>query len=50
MHHTLSSVSSQQRIIQSRRAERDCQSAFNLLTSDILLDLVTVESEGRHIE
>ena len=38
MYHTTSSVSGQQRFIQSQRNESDCLSAFNLLTSDILFD------------
>ena len=40
MHHTLSSVRTQQRFIQSQRIESDCQSTFNLLTSNILFDEV----------
>ena len=36
MHHTVNSVRAQQRFIQSQRIESDCQSTFNLLTSDIL--------------
>lgn len=40
MHHTASSVRIQQRFIQSQRLEGNCQSTFNLLTSDILLDEV----------
>ena len=40
MHHTVSSVRTQQRFIQSQRTESNCQSTFNLLTSDILFDEV----------
>jgi len=40
MHHTVGSARIQQRFIQSQRIESDCQSTFNLLTSDILLDEV----------
>ncbi len=40
MHHTVSSVRAQQRFIQSQRNESDCQSTFNLLTSDILFEEV----------
>jgi len=38
MHHTSSSVRTQQRFIQSQRIESNCQSTFNLLTSEILFD------------
>ena len=38
MHHTANSVRAQQRFIQSQRIESDCQSTFNLLTSNILFD------------
>ncbi len=40
MHHTVRSAGIQQRFIQSQRIESHCQSTFNLLTSDILLDEV----------
>jgi len=40
MHHTANSVRAQQRFIPSQRGEIDCQSTFNLLTSDILFDEV----------
>ena len=40
MHHTASSVRIQQRFIQSQRIESNCQSTFNLLTSDNLFDEV----------
>lgn len=39
-HHTLNAIHTQQRFIQSHRAESDCLSAFNLLTSDLLFDEV----------
>lgn len=40
MHHTFSIARTQQRFIQSQRFESDCQSTFNLLTSDLLLEEV----------
>jgi hypothetical protein len=40
MYHTANSVFTQQRFIQSQRDESDCQSTFNLLTSDLLFDEV----------
>ena len=38
MHHTFSLARTQQRFIQSQRIDTDCQSTFNLLTSDLLLE------------
>lgn len=40
MHHTFSFARTQQRFIQSQRIDSDCQSTFNLLTSDLLLEEV----------
>ncbi|MEL0586839.1 MAG: hypothetical protein AAES65_18410 [Candidatus Thiodiazotropha sp. (ex. Lucinoma kazani)] len=40
MHHTPNAISTQQRLIHSLRAESDCLSTFNMLTSDILFDEV----------
>lgn len=40
MHHTFSLARAQQRFIHSQRIESDCQSTFNLLTSDLLLEEV----------
>ena len=40
MHHTSIANHAQQRFIQTQRHDTDCLSAFNLLTSDILLDEV----------
>ncbi len=40
MHHTFSLARTQQRFIQSQRIDSDCQSTFNLLTSDLLLEEV----------
>lgn len=40
MHHTASLVRNQQRFIQSLQKEGNCQSTFNLLTSDLMFDEV----------
>ena len=37
-HHNAKIIHAQQRFIKSQRAESDCLSAFNLLTSDLLFD------------
>ena len=39
-YHTAKAIRAQQRFIRSQRAEYDCLSAFNLLTSDLLFDEV----------
>ena len=38
MHHTRGVVHTQQRFVVSARAASDCQSTFNLLTSEVLFD------------
>ncbi|MDJ0806681.1 MAG: IS4 family transposase [Gammaproteobacteria bacterium] len=40
MHHTVSSIRTQQKLIQAQRINSDCLSTFNLLTSDLLFDEV----------
>ncbi len=40
MHPTLSTVRTQQKLLQSQRRNSDCYRVFNLLTSDTLLDKV----------
>ena len=40
MHHTANSIYAQQQFIHFHRVESDCQSTFNLLTSDVLFDEV----------
>jgi hypothetical protein len=40
MHHSASAIHAQQRFISLQRTTTDCQSTFNLLTSEVLLDEV----------